>query len=152
MTIDIDEVVKIEKAASSRDVLLFELGLVDVERGLVAALEQVDALPSQDQMAGAAGDEHTPYARIQFAQGTLLALGALCATLIGKGVLTPEDAEELVDRIETTAAIWLKHNCPLRALPSEMLADRLREMIITRREVDQQIAASRGTIRSARVQ
>jgi hypothetical protein len=146
MADNIDEVVLMEQTATGRDVLLFELGLVDVERGLIAALKQGETL--DDEGVG----DRNPRSQIRFAQGTLLALGTLCATLIGKGVLDLQDAEDLVHRIKATSAIWRKHNCPYRALPSEMLAERLEQMIIAKRDVDQRISASRGSVRSGRAQ
>jgi hypothetical protein len=150
MSVDIDEVVRMEQAASRRDVLLFDLGLVDVERELVSALDQACALKSMDQGPGAS--ENNPHSQIQFAQGTLIALGTLCMTLISKGALAVDDAEDLLVNLETSAAVWRKNNCPLRALPSEMLADRLRQMIVEKRAVDQRIAASCQSIRSGRAQ
>jgi hypothetical protein len=146
MTDAIDEVVRMEHAATGRDVLFFELGLVDVERGLIAALKQGETLDN-----GGNGDS-SPQSQIRIAQGTLLALGTLCATLIGKGILDLQDAEDLVHRIKATAAIWRQHNCPFRALPSEMLAERLQQMIIAKRDIDQNIAASRNALRSGRAQ
>ena len=86
MSVDIDEVVRMEQAATHRDVLLFDLGLVEVERGLIAALEKAGTFKSGGTTLEGAG-ESSPHFRIQFAQGTLLALGTLCTTLIGKGVL-----------------------------------------------------------------
>jgi hypothetical protein len=146
MTDGIDEVVRMEQVASGREVLFFELGLVDVERGLIAALKQGETLDDGGVGAG------NPQSQIRFAQGTLLALGTLCATLIGKGVLDLQDAEDLIHRIKATAAIWRKHNCPFRALPSEMLAERLQQMILVKRDIDQNIAASRGALRSGKAQ
>jgi hypothetical protein len=143
MTDGIDEVVRMEQTASGRDVLFFDLGLVDVERGLIAALRQGEPFD------GAVGDSN-PHSQIRFAQGTLLALGTLCATLIGKGILDLQDAEDLVHRIKATAAIWRKHDCPFRALPSEMLAERLQQMIIAKRDIDQNIAASHNAVRFGR--
>jgi hypothetical protein len=147
--VDTDEVVRMEKAASPRDVLLFDLGLVEVERGLIGALEKAGALESDDQ--GTAG-ENSPHSQIQFAQGTLSALGTLCATLIGKGILGADDAEDLLAHMEAAAAIWRKNDCPLRALPSEMLADRLHQMIAEKRDVDRTLAASRHVLRPGRTQ
>jgi hypothetical protein len=151
MSIDIDEVVRMEQAASPRDVLLLDLGLVEVERSLLRALEKVGALNSGDQSLGTASEDN-PRSQIQFAQGTLIALGTLCWTLIGNGILGVDDAEDFLALIEATAANWRKHNCPLRALPSKMLADRLRQMIAEKRDIDQTLAASRHVVRSARTQ
>ena len=151
MSIDIDEVVRMEKAASPRDVLLFDLGLVEVERGLIGALEKAGALDSDDRALGTAG-ANSPHSQIQFAQGTLIALGTLCGTLIGRGILGADEAEDLLAHIEAVAAIWRKHDCPLRALPSEMLADRLRQMIAEKRDVDRTLAASRDAVRSGMTQ
>jgi hypothetical protein len=68
----------------------------------------------------------------EFSRGTLDVVRQLCAALIGRGVL---EADSLSVDMKRLSEFWRSKGFPGRAEPAEILAEALRGMTKTKREV-----------------
>jgi hypothetical protein len=146
----------------SRNAILFSLGLVDVERALIEALAgsgalNLDAAVARSPVLEAEVQRLATQAEFKIdvnselfiPTGTLSVLTGLVAVLIGQGVI---DAEDLIPDLKRRAEHWRSQGSEYRALPAEMLHEALINMAAAKADVDRDIAASRGAVRSRKVQ
>jgi hypothetical protein len=151
-----------EGGGARRDAILFNLGILDLERALVERLAKSGRITGNSvagrsdlperkvrELAMQADLPDQPGVQTSVEYGTLSVIAQLCGVLIGQDVV---DAESLIEAMKRKAEFWRSEGSVYRALPAEILHEALLVMAAEKKDVDFLIAASRSAIRSGGTQ